>query len=182
MFEIRILVSVFFSLKSEMCFLFPLILLHSAHGLINLDWQTLHDEVTIRYFSPDLFYQSQDPEEIWNYMGRNISCSVQVGLLSRDQNMVLMSFKDDLSVSVEVPEEFKPSLPFKVLTHGFASRATGDKTAFVEGVTVYVLTFHDFGLYFSLDEPLQQECQCHLGGLEQLGLLHWGLFRTVKIQ
>ena len=55
-----------------------------AHGLINLDWQTLHDEVTIRYFPPDLFYDSQDPDEIWNYMGRNISCSVQVTKNNKD--------------------------------------------------------------------------------------------------
>ena len=133
MFEIRILVIVFFSLKSEMCFLFPLILLHSAHGLINLDWQTLHDEVTIRYFSPDLFYQSQDPEELWNYMGKNISCSVQVELsIFKKAKVTMEILKDDMSVNVEVPEEFHSDLPFNIYAHGFIS--SGEENApFVEG-------------------------------------------------
>lgn len=120
-------------LYSKACVLLLFQFFSLTQGLINLDWQTLHDEVTIRYFSPDLFYQSQDPEEIWNYMGRNISCSVQVELSIYKKAKVTMEIlKDDMSVNVEVPEEFHSDLPFNIYAHGFIS--SGEENApFVEG-------------------------------------------------
>merc|ERR1712025_712610 len=85
--------------------------------LIQLDWPTLHREVTLRYFSPDKYFDSQDPSEIWNDMGANITCTVS----------------DDLSVSLILPDNFNKDLPFKVLTHGFSARVyEDDKTSFVE--------------------------------------------------
>merc|ERR1719188_1780611 len=85
--------------------------------LIQLDWPTLHREVTLRYFSPDKYFDSQDPSEIWNDMGANITCTVS----------------DDLSVDLILPDNFNQDLPFKVFTHGFSSRVyEDDKTTFVE--------------------------------------------------
>jgi len=87
-------------------------------ALINTDWPTLNREVTIRYFSPDDYYYSQDGEEIWQKMGVNITCAV-----------------DDTgsSVSLSVPPNFRPDLSLKILTHGFASKcADSDKTSAVE--------------------------------------------------
>jgi len=86
--------------------------------LIEVDWPTLHREVTLRYFSSDKYYDSQNPSEIWNDMGANITCTVN----------------DDLSVSLILPDNFNQDLPFKVFTHGFSSRVyEDDKTTFVEG-------------------------------------------------
>jgi len=88
-------------------------------GLINNDWDTLARETTIRYFSPDWYYPSDDPEEIWNKMGGNITCLVEEG-------------EAGLGVSVEVPQGFLADKPFKVFTHGFSSKIIGDgKTEFV---------------------------------------------------
>ena len=43
-----------------------------------------------------------------------------------------MMLKDDLSVSVEVPDEFQSGLPFNLYAHGFIS--SGEENApFVEG-------------------------------------------------
>jgi len=85
--------------------------------LIEVDWPTLHREVTLRYFSPDKYHDSQNPSEIWNDMGANITCTVS----------------DDLSVSLILPDNFNQDLPFKVFTHGFSSRVyEDDKTTFVE--------------------------------------------------
>merc|ERR1712025_435476 len=85
--------------------------------LIQLDWPTLHREVTLRYFSPEKYFDSQDASEIWNDMGANITCTVS----------------DDMSVSLILPDNFNKDLPFKVLTHGFSARVyEDDKTSFVE--------------------------------------------------
>jgi len=88
-----------------------------APGLIQNDWETLARETTIRYFSPDSYFPSQDPNEIWDVMGENITCSVDDGGL----------------VTVKVPQSFQAGKPFKIFTHGFASQIKGDgKTAFVD--------------------------------------------------
>ena len=87
-------------------------------GLIQNDWETLARETTIRYFSPDSYYPSQDPDEIWDVMGENITCSVEDGGL----------------VTVKLPQSFQADKPFKMFTHGFSSQIKGDgKTAFVDG-------------------------------------------------
>jgi len=87
----------------------------AAPGLINNDWETLARETTIRYFSPDSFIPSEDPDDIWD-MGENITCSVE----------------DGGAVYISVPDGFQAGIPFKVFTHGFSSRIIGDeKTAFV---------------------------------------------------
>merc|ERR1712227_1201634 len=65
--------------------------------LINLDWATLEREVTIRYFSPDLYIPSQDVDDLWYGMGRNITCRVQ----------------DEEHVSVTLPSEFVSNYPIK---------------------------------------------------------------------
>merc|ERR1719500_2490678 len=88
-----------------------------ASGLIQNDWDTLARETTIRYFSPDSYFSSQDPDEIWDVMGENITCSVEEGGL----------------VTIKVPGSFQADKPFKIFTHGFASKIKGDgKTAFVD--------------------------------------------------
>merc|ERR1719188_1306070 len=78
--------------------------------LIQLDWPTLHREVTLRYFSPDKYFDSQDPSEIWNDMGANITCTVS----------------DDMRVSLDLPDDFRTDLPFKVYTHGLSSTVYED--------------------------------------------------------
>jgi len=89
----------------------------TAPGLIQSDWETLARETTIRYFSSDKFFTSQDPEVIWRLMGENITCSVDEGG----------------EATVIVPESFKSDKPFKIFTHGFASKVKEDpKTAFVD--------------------------------------------------
>jgi len=88
-----------------------------APGLIQNDWETLARETTIRYFSPAAYFPSQDPDEIWDMMGENITCRVEEGGL----------------VTVKVPESFQADIPFKIFTHGFSSQIKGDgKTAFVD--------------------------------------------------
>ena len=96
----------------------------TAPGLIQSDWETLARETTIRYFSSDKFFPSQDPEVIWRLMGENITCSVDEGG----------------EATVIVPESFKSDKPFKIFTHGFASKVKEDpKTAFVDGKNSYPL-------------------------------------------
>jgi len=81
-----------------------------TQALINTDWKTLNREVTLKYFSPDDYYYSQDPEEIWREMGVNITCTAA---------------EDGSSFAVSVPSNFHPELPIKMLTHGFASTVAG---------------------------------------------------------
>jgi len=102
---------------SKALFLFVLVAsAKNSFGLIQNDWETLAREVTIRYFSPSRYVSSDDPDEIWNNMGENITCRID----------------DDNQVSISVPETFDALKPFKVFTHGFASRIKGDgKTEFV---------------------------------------------------
>merc|ERR1719150_349977 len=86
------------------------LLIGPSRALINTDWKTLNREVTLKYFSPDQYYFSQDPEEIWREMGANITCRAA---------------DDGSSFSVTVPSNFHPELPVKMLTHGFASTVAG---------------------------------------------------------
>merc|ERR550517_1055742 len=86
------------------------LLIGPSWALINTDWKTLNREVTLKYFSPDQYYFSQDPEEIWREMGANITCRAA---------------DDGSSFSVTVPSNFHPELPVKMLTHGFASTVAG---------------------------------------------------------
>merc|ERR1712066_517575 len=86
------------------------LLIGPSRALINTDWKTLNREVTLKYFSPDQYYFSQDPEEIWREMGANITCRAA---------------EDGSSFSVTVPSNFHPELPVKMLTHGFASTVAG---------------------------------------------------------
>merc|ERR1719450_494572 len=85
-----------------------------TQALINTDWKTLNREVTLKYFSPDDYYYSQDPEEIWREMGVNITCTAA---------------EDGSSFAVSVPSNFHPELPIKMLTHGFASTVQGPGSA-----------------------------------------------------
>ena len=93
-----------------------LILSYTA-GLIRLDWETLSMEVTLRYFSSENYYASSDPQEIWEQMGENITCTV-------DQDMV---------VTVTPPSGFDAAKPIKSLTHGFMDTMINDNTQFVSG-------------------------------------------------
>merc|ERR1712061_477793 len=86
------------------------LLIGPSRALINTDWKTLNREVTLKYFSPDQYYFSQDPEEIWREMGANITCRAA---------------DDGSSFSVTVPSNFHPELTVKMLTHGFASTVAG---------------------------------------------------------
>ena len=86
-------------------------------GLIRLDWETLSREVTLRYFSSENYYASSDPQEIWDEMGENITCTV-------DQDMV---------VTVIPPSRFDAAKPIKSLTHGFMDTMINDNTQFVNG-------------------------------------------------
>jgi len=117
-----------------------------SSSLINLDWETLKNEVTLRYFSPDYYFPSEDADEIWFGMGMNISCSVQ----------------DENTVSVTAPTDgFKTNLPFKVVTHGFSARMIGDdKTAFVDAymshyekdVSVILVDWHNLASFTGFDD------------------------------
>merc|ERR1712227_281878 len=114
--------------------------------LIDLDWETLKNEVTLRYFSPDYYFPSVDADEIWYGMGMNISCTVQ----------------DENTVSVTAPTDgFKSNLPFKVFTHGFSSRIIGeDKTAFVDAwmshyekeASVILVDWHNLASFTGFDD------------------------------
>ena len=165
--------------------------------LINLDWVTLEREVTIRYFSPELYTPSQvseiswgldgpgrlclqDVDDLWYGMGRNITCRVQVASdIFRYMSQILInSCQDKDHVSVTLPSEFVSNHPIKAFTHGFSSRVISDeKTLFVDGdnglLTVYIIpkswTYLD-----SLDEFIWQGCQRHSGGLARFGLLYRG--------
>merc|ERR1711892_942948 len=86
-----------------------------ASGLIRLDWETLSSEVALRYFNPENYYASTDPQEIWDQMGENITCTV-------DQNMV---------VTVVPPSGFDAAKPIKLLTHGFVDTMINDNTQFI---------------------------------------------------
>ena len=120
--------------------------------LINLDWVILEREVTIRYFSPELYTPSQvskisrglitgrlclqDVYDLWYGMGRNITCRVQVASdIFRCLSQILInSCQDEDHVSVTLPSEFVSNHPIKAFTHGFSSRVISDeKTLFVDG-------------------------------------------------
>jgi len=89
---------------------------HSGSALINNNWEELEAGTTIRYFSPDMYQEGGTASEIWNDMGVDITCKVH----------------NDLTVDLKLPEQFNTSLPLKGLTHGFSSKVSGGKTAFVD--------------------------------------------------
>jgi len=92
-------------------------LLSSSVGgrLIQNDWAALQDGTTLRYFNPAKYFPGGSEDVIWSDMGEDIYCKVN----------------DDLSVVLGFPAAFNSEHPFKVLTHGFSSKVTGSKTAFV---------------------------------------------------
>ena len=92
-------------------------ILSFAVGLIRLDWETLSREVTLRYFSSENYYASSDPQEIWDEMGENITCTVN----------------QDMVVTVTLPSGFDAAKPIKSLTHGFMDTMINDNTQFVRG-------------------------------------------------
>jgi len=88
----------------------------SLPDLISLDWATIRDNTTIRYFSPYLWYPSDNPEEIWA-MGQDVYCSVD---------------PETQVATVDVPGGLDSALPVKAFTHGFSTTIIDDeKTMFV---------------------------------------------------
>ena len=97
---------------------------------------------------------SQDVDDLWYSMGRNITCRVQV--ITNTKSYLSDQFhQDEEHVSVTLPSEFVSNIPIKAFTHGFSSRVISDeKTLFVDG-NKNIQTLHHALKYFdSLDEFL----------------------------
>jgi len=113
-------------------------------GLIRLDWETLSNEVTIRYFHPDFYFESSHPQEIWDSMGENISCSVS----------------PDMTVNIDLPSGFDASKPIKLLTHGFMDTMVNDNTQFVsawmdhleKNYAVILLDWHNLAYFAQISD------------------------------
>jgi len=111
-----------------------------SSSLINLDWQKIEQDVTLRYFSPKRFSSSENPEEIWNGMGQNITCNIQ----------------DEGQVSVTVPDDFDSNIRIKALAHGFTDTVKDDKALFVDAwmshfnkdVSVILVDWHNLASAF----------------------------------
>jgi len=89
--------------------------LSKSFCLIQNDWSKLESQVTLRYFSPGDFSPSENAEEIWQIMGKNIDCHIQ-----------------DNKAEITMPGDFNGNLPIKILTHGFSDTTNNDKARFVD--------------------------------------------------